>query len=159
MKSPHSSDCPAELEGYVDNPVALVYNKSMSTAIDTLKIYERLRNANLNNKAAKEIAEVINDVVDSSLATKGDINELKAELQAEIEKLRIEVKAEMDKLRIEVKAEVDKLRMEVKAEVEKVKSELRADIERSKVDTIKWVAAMLAAQAGVIAALVRLLSH
>ncbi|MBF0464812.1 MAG: hypothetical protein HQK88_08755 [Nitrospirae bacterium] len=33
----------------------------MSTAIDTLKIYERLRKANLGDEAAKEIAEVFKE--------------------------------------------------------------------------------------------------
>ncbi|MBF0338215.1 MAG: DUF1640 domain-containing protein [Nitrospirae bacterium] len=98
----------------------------MDAAIDTLKIYDRLKNANLDKKAAREIAEVIKDVAESSLATKGDINKL----QAEIEKLRIEMKAEVEKL--------------------------RAEIERAKVDTLKWVAAMMVAQAGFIVTLMKL---
>ncbi|MBF0606321.1 MAG: hypothetical protein SFH39_04770 [Candidatus Magnetobacterium sp. LHC-1] len=102
----------------------------MDAAIDTLKIYDRLKNANLDKKAAREIAEVIKDVTESSLATKGDLNKLQAELQAEIEKLRIEMKAEVEKL--------------------------RAEIERAKVDTLKWVAAMMVAQAGFIVTLMRL---
>ncbi|MBF0316818.1 MAG: DUF1640 domain-containing protein [Nitrospirae bacterium] len=59
----------------------------MNTAIDTLKIYERLKNANLDKKAAKEIAEVIKDAIDSSLATKADVDKV----QVEIEKLRLEI--------------------------------------------------------------------
>ncbi|MBF0538297.1 MAG: DUF1640 domain-containing protein [Nitrospirae bacterium] len=65
----------------------------MDTNIDTLKIYERLKRANLDKQAAKEIAEVIKDVVESSLATKADIEKL----QAEIEKLCMEMKMEIER--------------------------------------------------------------
>ncbi|MBF0564967.1 MAG: DUF1640 domain-containing protein [Nitrospirae bacterium] len=76
--------------------------------MDTLKIYERLRAANLDEKAAKEIAEVIKDVVETNLVTK---------------------------------------------------SALENALSKQTVDIIKWVAAMLVAQAAVIAAFVRLFSR
>ncbi|MBF0339273.1 MAG: DUF1640 domain-containing protein [Nitrospirae bacterium] len=98
------------------------YSKDMDAAIDTLKIYERLKKANLDKQAAKEIAEVFKEVVESSLATKADVEKLKVELQAEIEKMRLE-------------------------------------IERTKVDIIKWVAAMLLAQSAATATFIRLFSH
>ncbi|MCL4457280.1 MAG: DUF1640 domain-containing protein [Nitrospirae bacterium] len=78
----------------------------MTTAVDTLKLYERLKAADLPEKAAKEIAEVIKDTVDERLVTKEYLDIRLAEV---------------------------------------------------KVDIIKWVAAMLVAQAAVIAALVKLI--
>ncbi|MBF0488552.1 MAG: DUF1640 domain-containing protein [Nitrospirae bacterium] len=80
----------------------------MATAIDTLKIYERLKSADITDKAAKEIAEVLQDVVVADLVTKD----------------------ELDKA-----------------------------LSRQTADIVKWVAAMLVAQAAVIAALTRLFSH
>ncbi len=56
----------------------------MAAAVDTLKIYERLKNAELNDKAAKEIAEVFSDVIEKELATKSDIKELESRLKADI---------------------------------------------------------------------------
>ncbi|MEW5766567.1 MAG: DUF1640 domain-containing protein [bacterium] len=85
----------------------------MRAALDTLNIYERLRDAHLDDLAAKEIAEVINEVTKTYLATKGD--------------------------------------------VEKAKIKLKAEIEKAKVKIIKWVAGMLAAQAAIVATLVKLL--
>ncbi|WP_040335293.1 hypothetical protein [Candidatus Magnetobacterium casense] len=73
----------------------------MDPNIDTLKIYERLKRANVDKQAAKEIAEVFKDVADSSLATKSDIERLKVELQAEIEKLRMEMKMEIERSRVD----------------------------------------------------------
>jgi len=82
----------------------------MTTAIDTLKLYERLRTANFDEKAARELAEVFKEVVEDRLVTKKDLDEALA----------------------------------------KTKAEITSDI-------IKWVAAMLVAQAAAIAALVKLL--
>lgn len=42
----------------------------METIIDTLKIYERLKEAELPDKAAREIAEVIKDTIEARLVTK-----------------------------------------------------------------------------------------
>ncbi len=55
----------------------------MEIIIDTLKIYERLKAADLNEKAAKEIAEVIREVSLESqkgLTTKGDLAILEGRL-------------------------------------------------------------------------------
>lgn len=88
--------------------------------VDTLKIYQRLKSADLNDKAAKEIAEVFKETIDEQLATKTDV----AILRTDLEKLRIE---------------------------------LTAEIQKSKVETIKWVAGMLVAQAAIITTLIKLL--
>ena len=52
----------------------------MDNTIDTLKIYERLKCANLDDSAAKEIAEVLNDVTKSHLVTKADLEKAKVEI-------------------------------------------------------------------------------
>jgi len=63
--------------------------------VDTLKIYERLKSAELNDKAAKEIAEVFKETIDEQLATKADLEklkiELKLELTVEIQKSKVEI--------------------------------------------------------------------
>lgn len=67
----------------------------MGTMVDTLKIYERLKSAELNDKAAKEIAEVFKETIDEQLATKADLEklkiELKLELTVEIQKSKVEI--------------------------------------------------------------------
>ena len=42
----------------------------MDTMIDTLRIYERLKGADLPDKAAKEIAEVFRETIEDRLVTK-----------------------------------------------------------------------------------------
>lgn len=63
----------------------------MGTMVDTLKIYERLRSADLNDKAAKEIAEVFKETIDEQLATKTDLAILKSELETTISKTKAEI--------------------------------------------------------------------
>ncbi len=52
--------------------------------LDTLQIYERLKGANLDELAAKEIAEVIKDVAEGHLATKEDVEKIIAKAKVEI---------------------------------------------------------------------------
>jgi hypothetical protein len=56
----------------------------MASSLDTLQIYERLKGAKLDELAAKEIAEVIKDVAEGHLATKGDIEHIIANAKVEI---------------------------------------------------------------------------
>lgn len=46
----------------------------MPGAVDTLQIYERLRLTDLNDKTAKEIAEVFKEITEEHLATKKDFD-------------------------------------------------------------------------------------
>lgn len=82
----------------------------MEAVFDTLKIYERLKGADLPESAAKEIAEVFKEVIDERLVTRQYLDLRLKELESSI-----------------------------------------------KNDIIKWVAAMLIAQAALISALVKLL--
>ncbi len=103
----------------------------MHGTIDTLSIYQRLKSANLKDEAAQEIADVFRDVIESNLATKTDIELIRADIAA------------------------------TKADVEKVRADLEKTIEltaaNTKVEIIKWVAGMLVAQGAIVAALVKLL--
>ena len=59
----------------------------MTINIDTLSIYERLKDANLDDKIAKEISQILKDnaqqIIEQQkeeLATKYDLSEMKTEL-------------------------------------------------------------------------------
>jgi hypothetical protein len=70
----------------------------MTTAIDTLRIFERLRDAELPERAAKEIAEVFKENIEEHLATRTDITTVKAE----IEKMKLELEATIAKTKVEI---------------------------------------------------------
>lgn len=118
----------------------------MTVAVDTLKIYNRLRNANLNELAAREIAEVFRELTETHLATKADVEKAKAALQADVEKVKLTLQAEIENVKVEMRTEI-----------EKVTAEMRTEIEKAKVAIIKWVAGMLVAQAAIVATLVKIL--
>ncbi len=86
--------------------------------------------------ATRELAEAIVHVVvaaqtGADFATKADIAELRADIEA--------------------------LRLAAKADLEALRGELRTEIRDARIDTIKWFAGLLLAQAGLITALVKLL--
>ena len=54
----------------------------MLGAIDTLKIYERLKVAKLEDSAAKEIAEVLNDVIEKHFVTNTSLKETEERIKA-----------------------------------------------------------------------------
>jgi hypothetical protein len=85
----------------------------MDGALDSLQIYERLRSAKLNDKSAKEIAAIFQQVSFEQAVTKRDIAQLRADLELKIE--------------------------------------------QSKNGVIIWVAGLMAAQVGILAALYKLI--
>ena len=73
----------------------------MSVAVDTLKIYNRLRNANLDELAAREITEVFNEITEDHLAKKTDLEKTTVELKNDLEKFRSELKADIERSKSE----------------------------------------------------------
>jgi hypothetical protein len=76
--------------GPVDKMFGSLYNKIMEIAIDTLKIFEKLKAADLSEKAAKEIAEVVREASLESqkgFTTKEDILRLENKLGERISSL------------------------------------------------------------------------
>ncbi len=60
----------------------------METVFDTLKIYERLKKADLPDIAAKEIAEVFRETIGERLVTKEYLDLRLKELEVEIRLLK-----------------------------------------------------------------------
>ncbi|MBF0457666.1 MAG: hypothetical protein HQK99_07205 [Nitrospirae bacterium] len=100
----------------------------MVTAIDTLRIYERLRVAELSDRAAKEIAEVFREFIEDRLATKKDVEFAKSELKAEIAKSKTELELKMVSIRSELELKIESTKTE---------------IAKSKAETLKWILFLL----------------
>lgn len=60
----------------------------MLTAVDSLEIYKRLKNAKVTDRAAKEIATIFKDLRESELATKLDMKELQNTFELKMEKVK-----------------------------------------------------------------------
>ena len=89
---------------------------------------------------------------------------MQSSLTKYIESVRNELKKDIEMLRNDLKTTesnltkyIESVRAELKKDIELLRSELRREIAESKAGTIRWVAGMLVAQAGLIATLVKLL--
>ena len=63
----------------------------MANPIDTLTIYQRLKSAHLEEEAAREIADVFRDVIESNLVSKTDLEATKVDLEKVIERTRADI--------------------------------------------------------------------
>ena len=107
----------------------------MPLAIDTLRIYSRLKSTGLTEESARGIAEIFRETVEENLASKNDLKTTESNLTKDLKT----TESNLTKY------------------IESVRTELKKDIAESKAETIKWVACMLVAQAALIATLVKLL--
>ena len=111
---------------------------SEAIAFDTHRFVKRLTESGFTEKQAETLAEEQIALLNSNLATKADI---------------ADVKAGMEALRQETKADIAR----VEAGIEALRQETKAAIEAVKADLLKWLFGALIAQGGLIVALVKLL--
>ena len=111
---------------------------SEAIAFDTHRFVKRLTESGFTEQQAETLAEEQIALLNSNLATKADI---------------ADVKAGMEALRQETKADIAR----VEAGIEALRQETKAAIEAVKADLLKWLFGALIAQGGLIVALVKLL--
>lgn len=63
----------------------------MEQVLDSLKIYKRLKSARMEEKSAKEVAEIFSDLMAYNLATKNDLTVLELNLTKEIKSLDLKI--------------------------------------------------------------------
>ncbi len=122
---------------------------SEAIAFDTHRFVKNLTAHGFSEEQAEALATEQVNLLNSNLATKADI----AEVRREIEALRQETKADIEVLRQGTKADIEVLRQETKAEIAGV----RRDIEALKVDLLKWLFGAMFVQVGLIVTLLKLL--
>ena len=115
---------------------------SPAIAFDTHRFVKHLTESGFTEKQAETLAEEQVDLLNTNLATKADIETVKADIEA---------------LRLETKADIEALRLETKADIEALRQGTRAEIALLKADLLKWMLGALIAQGGLIVALVKLL--
>lgn len=111
-------------------------------AFDTHRFVKNLTESGFTEQQAEALAKEQVQLLNSNLATKVDLQTVKADLEAKIEAVR---------------ADLETVKAELEAKIEVVKADIEAKIEASKVDLLKWIVTAMIAQATLIVALVKLL--
>ena len=122
---------------------------SGAIAFDTHRFVKKLTERGFTEEQAEVLAEEQVTLLNANLATKSDIEAIRAE----IETLRLATKADIEAIRVEIEA----LRKETKADIARSEAGLKADIEAAKADLLKWLVGGLITQGGLIVALLQLL--
>ncbi len=121
----------------------------MSIAFDTHRFVKRLTTeGGFTEQQAEILADEQVAMLNANLATKADIEAIKADIEA----LRHETKTEIAKVEAGLKAEIAKVEAGLKAEIAKVDKR----IESVRADLLKWMFAGLIAQGSVVVALLQL---
>jgi hypothetical protein len=65
--------------------------RASTCAVDTLAIFQRLKNASLQEEAASEIASVLKDVVESNTVNLSNLEQVKSDLELKIEQTKTDL--------------------------------------------------------------------
>ena len=72
--------------------------------LNTLEYAQKLKDAGVPAKQAEAQALVLYEIINSNLATRRDIEEIRAELKRDIETVRTELKRDIKELELKIKA-------------------------------------------------------
>ena len=127
-----------------------------SFAFDTHAFVKRLTHAGMEEQQAEALVEFQKQLIDDSLATKRDIEGVKASIEA----LRLAteqsiegVKASIEALRLRTEQSIEK----VKGEVEKLRLEMKKDIKGLELRLTLRLASVIVVTMGIFATLVKFL--
>ncbi len=123
---------------------------------DTLKAFNRLKEAGVPSAHAEATAEVLSEIFADNLhelATKEDLRAVKVELQHEISDLRKDIDLKFEQTTSTLRGEISGLRDNVRGEI----SSLRDEISNSKVELIKWFVGISITQIGLIIGILKFL--
>jgi len=86
--------------------------------IDTLKLARALRDqGGFTQAAADATAEALNAALGVDVATKTDIDVVRAALKADIDAVKAALKADIDAVKAALKADIDAVKAELKADI------------------------------------------
>ena len=106
-----------------------------TNGLNTLEYAERLMRAGVPDEQAKAQAMVLYEIINSTLATKRDIEELRSATKRDIEELRSATKRDIEELRSATKQDIEELRSATKQDIADVQKEIKQlDV---KIETIK----------------------
>lgn len=132
----------------------------MTIVFDKLAAVRRLEQAEFSRPQAEAMTDVFHDAVHGAVATKADLDEMRAENRgfaasttAEFAAVRAEMKAEFAAVRTEMRTEFAAVRAEMKSEFGAIRSEMREQRSELKL----WMVGAVVAAVGTLGTLMTLL--
>ena len=116
-------------------------------AFDTHAFVKRLTQAGMDEQQAEALVECQVQLINDSLATKQDIEEVKRDIEA----LRLETKKDIQ----EIKKDIEALRLETKREI----ATLKTDMQKMELRLTLRLGSVIVVTMGVFATLVKFLSY
>ena len=136
-------------------------------AFDTHTFVKCLTRAGMDEQQAEALVECQVRLINDSLATKQDIEEVKRdieEVKRDIEALRLATKQDIEALRLATEQSIEKLRLATEQSIEALRLETKKDIAALKTDMQKMelrltlrLGSVIVAAMGVFATLIKLL--
>ena len=120
--------------------------------LNTLEYAQRLERAGVPREQAEVQASMFYEIINSELAKRRDLEEVKVELKRDIEKVRADLKRDIE----EVKAELKRDMKDLDLKIENVRSELKRDMAEMKKDLKIWLGGFAVAGFGMLVALSKL---
>ena len=125
-------------------------------ALDTLASFDALVATGFSEDQARGMLDVFQkQSAAAEVATKIDIERVRAELTRDIESVKADLEAKIESLRADLEAKIESVRAdlevtkaELKSDIESVRAELKKDIADTKV----WLSGMIFAAVGLLAA-------
>ena len=132
-------------------------------AFDTHAFVKRLTQAGMDEQQAEALVECQVQLINDSLATKQDIEEVKRDIEA----LRLETRQSIEKLRLETEQAIQEVKrdiQEIKRDIEALRLETKKDIATLKTDMQKMelrltirLGSVIVVAVGVFATLIKFL--
>ncbi len=116
---------------------------------DPGRMARRLQAAGASEELAEATADEVNGAV-SGLATRADLEVLRAEIRAEMQAFRAEMRAEMQAFRAEMRADMQAFRAEMQADMQAFRAEMQVLVADLRTDFQKELR-VLALQLGAFA--------
>ena len=93
-------------------------------SVSLSKNMEFLKNNGFSEQQAHTLVCFYKDNVESDLATKKDIEQLRVDTKKDIEQLRVDTKKDIEQLRADTKKDIEQLRADVKKDIKLLENSL-----------------------------------
>jgi len=132
----------------------------MALAFDTHQYVKELQEVGVPEKQAEVQVKMFSDVLErreqlykQHLASKQDLEDTKVLLRQDIADVKLDLKQDIADVKLDLKQDITDVRQELKD----VKHHLEVKMHENTISLIKWMTAILIAQAASIVALIKLL--